>query len=84
MVNFYINPEQNFFAKYLYLAEKNNFCMELDVGLLKSNLISLKSKSFGVHGSNKLSFNGLIKELDFLSRLDISYVVYQDDFFKQI
>ena len=84
MVNFYINPEQNFFAKYLYLAEKNNFCMELDVGLLKSNLISLKSKSFGVHGSNKLSFNGLIKELDFLSRLDISYVVYHDDFFKQI
>jgi len=58
--------------------------MELDIGLIKANLISLKSKSFGVHGSNNLSFNKLIKELDFLSGLDVSYVVYHDDFFKQI
>ncbi|TSC94001.1 MAG: hypothetical protein CEN87_670 [Parcubacteria group bacterium Licking1014_1] len=58
--------------------------MELDIGLLKSNLVSLKSKLIGVHGSNKLSFNRLIKELDFLSGLDISYVVYHDDFFRQI
>ncbi len=84
MVNLYINPEQKFFSKYLYLAEKNSFSVELDIGLLKSNLTSLKSKSFGVHGSNNLNFNKLIKELDFLSGLDVSYVVYHDDFFKQI
>lgn len=84
MVNLFINPEQKFFSKYLNLVKKNNFCMELDIDLLKSNIVSLKSKSFGVHGSNKLSFDKLINELDSLSGLDVSYVVYHDDFLRQI
>lgn len=81
MVNLYIHPEKKDFSKYLKLAKRNNFYIEVDIDILKAKVDFLKSMSFGVHGSRKLNLNKIIRELNFLSKFNISYVIYHDTIF---
>lgn len=78
MVKLCIQPEEKELNKYLQLADQNNFQVEVDVDLLKSNPKLFKHRFVGVHGSNDLSSSELVKELEMLSGFNTLYVVYHD------
>ena len=78
MVKLCIQPEEKELNKYLQLADHNNFQVEIDVDMLKSNPKLFEHRFVGVHGSNYLSSSELVEELEMLSRFNILYVVYHD------
>lgn len=84
MVKLCIQPEEKDLNKYLRLADRNNFQVEIGIGLLKSNIKLFESRVFGVHGSNNLSSSELGRELEMLDGFNILYVVYHDSVIKKL
>ena len=77
-----IHPEKKGFKKYINLCRKNNFLLEINIDEVAS-LNDFPGK-FGIHGSNKLTYDQLINELKIVSVYNPEYVIYHGDTLKKI
>lgn len=82
-----IQPEERYLDRYVNLAQRNNFDLEVDAKLIQKDKKSLNNLPIkGVHGSNLYTAEAMCREIESLvnNGNQIEYIVYHDDVMSRI